>query len=111
MTFDGILLYVSDLRRSIHFYRDLLGLSLEGEPGADNARFRGDCRLIIHTSQSIVSSKAVILQFSSSNIGVLVSRLREEGYVDFRGPDQLQSEFRLRLTDPDGHQLAVFGTL
>jgi catechol 2,3-dioxygenase-like lactoylglutathione lyase family enzyme len=44
-----VVLYVGDMERAIRFYRDTLGLELEGRHGEGWTTFRtGDCTLALH---------------------------------------------------------------
>src|SRR5690606_2085471 len=99
---------VTDIDRSIAFYRDVLGLPhLFTVPGQSMAFFQaGDVRLYLGTPESPEFASRCVLYFRVKDIDAEVGRLRGEGvtvgepHVVHR--DTATELWMAGLTDPDG---------
>jgi predicted enzyme related to lactoylglutathione lyase len=105
---------VSDVDRSVAFYRDVLGIPFLFQlPSQPMAFFQsGDVRLYLGKPESPEFTSKVVLYFTVDDIDVEQARLTEAG-VDFAGKPHLvhrdgdielwMSDFR----DPDAHLLVL----
>jgi len=107
-----VFLYVSDMRRSAAFYRDVLGLPLEGDEHWAEATFSDGVRFALHEAHGEVSPGTAVVDLEVADIDAAVARLREAGievgavarkdfgcFADFRDPDG----YRLQLFQPPIH--------
>jgi predicted enzyme related to lactoylglutathione lyase len=104
---------VTDVDRSVAFYRDVLGIPhLFTVPGQPMAFFQaGDVRLYLGVPESAEYTSRCVLYFRVDDIDAEVQRLRghaltiEDPHVAHReGPSEL---WLADLTDPDGHHIIL----
>jgi catechol 2,3-dioxygenase-like lactoylglutathione lyase family enzyme len=105
---------VSDVDRSVAFYRDVLGVSflfrVQGQPMAFFQS--GDVRLYLGTPESADFATKVALYFTVDDIDAEYARLTDGG-VTFQGPphvvhrDGRTELWMAAFRDPDGHHLVL----
>ena len=107
-------LTVTDLARSVGFYRDLLGLPLLFETNGMAFFQAGELRLMIGTNSPDPPARGTVLYFDAPDIDDLAPALEAKG-VTFIGPIEVlqrteTQELKLRIfRDPDGNPLALMG--
>ena len=105
---------VTDLPRSIAFYRDVLGFPLLFETNGMAFFQAGEMRLMIGTNSPDPPARGTVLYFDAPDIDELSPALEAKG-VQFIGPVEVVQrtdthELKLRiLRDPDGNPLALMG--
>ncbi len=102
-----VFLYVSDMERSLAFYRDVLGIPLEGDGDWAESTFSDGVRFALHQAHGEVTPGTEVIDFEVADIDDAARRLRDAG-VDV-GPVARQdygcsADFR----DPDGYVLQLF---
>jgi predicted enzyme related to lactoylglutathione lyase len=105
---------VSDIERSVAFYRDVLGMAHQFTvPGQPMAFFgSGDVRLYLGVPEDRAYSSRCVLYFRVEDIDAEVGRLTDLG-VTFRGRphvahrDGSMELWLAGLEDPDGHQIIL----
>ena len=105
-----VYLYVGDMQRSLGFYRDLLGISLEGDETWAEATFRDGVRFALHAANdgaAELSSGTVHVDFEVADADAAAARLREAG-VEVR--ERMRDEFGtvFEIVDPDGYRIYLF---
>jgi catechol 2,3-dioxygenase-like lactoylglutathione lyase family enzyme len=105
---------VSDVDRSVAFYRDVLGVPfLFRVPGQPMAFFRsGDVRLYLGTPETPDFATKVVLYFRVDDIDAESARLTAAGVRFADRPhvvhrDDTQELWMTSLRDPDGHHLVL----
>ena len=106
---DNVHLYVSDMGRSTGFYRDVLGIPLEGDEHWQEAAFNG-VRFALHeasASHPEHGSGGVALNFRVEDADDAAQRVRSAGY-DVR--EQMREEYgtSFEVVDPDGYLIYLF---
>jgi lactoylglutathione lyase len=106
---DNVHLYVSDMGRSTGFYRDVLGIPLEGDEHWQEAAFNG-VRFALHeasASHPEHGSGGVALNFRVEDADDAAERVRSAGY-DVR--EQMREEYGIsfEVADPDGYLIYLF---
>ncbi len=101
--------YVKDMERSAAFYRDLLGVPLEGDDSWQEARL-GDTRFALHhwhEGAPEPSSGGVAIDFRVDDADAAAERLRAQG-IEVR--EQMREEYGVSyaLADPDGYTVYLF---
>jgi predicted enzyme related to lactoylglutathione lyase len=110
-----LMLGVSDLTKSMAFYRDQLGLTLQQEIPNDFAFFIAGSitlALSIGHAKALGGAKpgATEIVFSVDDVTAAYDALRSRGVVFTREPRNVAGTmWAANFTDPDGHQLSVFG--
>jgi catechol 2,3-dioxygenase-like lactoylglutathione lyase family enzyme len=109
---------VTDLARSVAFYRDVLGFPLMFETNGMaffQAGFQaGDLRLMIGTNSPDPPARGTVLYFDAPDIDDLAPALEAKG-VEFIGPIAVLQrteahELKLRIfRDPDGNPIGLMG--
>jgi catechol 2,3-dioxygenase-like lactoylglutathione lyase family enzyme len=110
----SVTLIVADLRRSLTFYRDLLGLT-EIDTGVGSAVLAsGNARILLRqvTDTRPVDRRVVHLNLEVDDVHEAYDRLRREG-VEFMHPPRVVNQgeqleqWAATLRDPDGHAIAL----
>ncbi|WP_405430088.1 VOC family protein [Micromonospora sp. NBC_00617] len=110
----GLTLLVTDLSRSLGFYRDMLGFS-EVDQGAGNAVLAfGTTRLVLRevTGAAPISRRLVHVNLEVADIEAAYGRLRDSGVRFTYAPRVVNRGSRLEVwaaafRDPDGHGIAL----
>ena len=105
-----VYLYVRDMERSLAFYRDLLGIPLEGDDDWAEATFPGGVRFALHTAHGDeveLGSGTLRIDLEVTDIDAEVARLRAEG-VNVGGIVRDSWGAACEIRDPDGYRLELF---
>ncbi|SCE95732.1 VOC family protein [Micromonospora chokoriensis] len=110
----GLTLLVTDLSRSLGFYRDMLGFT-EVDQGAHNAVLAsGTTRLVLRevTGAAPISRRLVHVNLEVNDIEAAYERLRETGVRFTYAPRVVNRGTKLEVwaaafRDPDGHGIAL----
>jgi predicted enzyme related to lactoylglutathione lyase len=107
-------LTVTDLARSVAFYRDVLGFPMMFETNGMAFFQAGELRLMIGSNSPDPPARGTVLYFDAPDIDELAPALEAKG-VSFIGPVEVLQrtdthELKLRIfRDPDGNPLALMG--
>ena len=104
-----IYLYVSEMERSLGFYRDLLGIPLEGDGDWQEASL-GGTRFALHLADEGIrplSSGSVHVNLQVADLETATERLRAAGVAV---EETMRDDWgaAARITDPDGYDLYLF---
>jgi catechol 2,3-dioxygenase-like lactoylglutathione lyase family enzyme len=104
-----VYLYVRDVPRSLAFYRDVLGIPLEGSGDWAEARFADGVRFALHATEGDVElgSGTVRVDFEVVDIDAAVTRLRDAG-VEVGEVQRADWGAACEFVDPDGYRLHLF---
>jgi lactoylglutathione lyase len=104
-----VYLYVTDMERSAAFYRDLLGIPLEGDEHWQEASLGGTRFALHHTHEGIgeLSAGTIHLNLEVEDIDAAVERLGVAG-ADVQETMRDDWGATARISDPDGYQLYLF---
>jgi catechol 2,3-dioxygenase-like lactoylglutathione lyase family enzyme len=118
LTFNHAMIYVKDVERGLHFYRDLMGFKLiedfryQGTPVY--ARLRapgGDGTIALHQAgpDVSVSSDGVRLYFEVRDLDDFCHKLQRKGFYITQLPRMMPWGWRhAYLNDPDGHEISLY---
>ena len=104
-----VVLGVSDLSRSVEFYKQVLGLPSAPAPG-DLPMFRaGDLTIVLNPGLS-GSSGSFELVFTVDSVDSIQKQLTSRGGRFVGDPREVaKGLWAATFTDPDGHRLTLFG--
>jgi predicted enzyme related to lactoylglutathione lyase len=104
-----VYLYVSEMERSLGFYRDLLGIPLEGDGDWQEATL-GGTRFALHLAHEGIgplSSGSVHVSLEVADLDAARERLRAAGV---ESEETMRDDWgaAARITDPDGYEVYLF---
>ena len=108
-----IMLGVTDMARSIAYYRDLLGLGVKGQMEGFAFLDAGAVMLCLskglaQASSSIAGATEVV--FAVESLGKAYDALRGKGVAFVNEPRVVTgTSWAVNFNDPDGHKLSLFG--
>lgn len=117
MKYSWITLHVSDMERSIAFYRDLLRLVVDSEFGNEKQKIvflgEGDdakIELIWINGEKIENAgKGVSIGFAISDLDDTIDKLQKTANVSTRGPFSPNQSIKFYMvSDPDGYQIQLY---
>jgi catechol 2,3-dioxygenase-like lactoylglutathione lyase family enzyme len=108
-----VMLGVTDLDKSVQFYRDRLGLKLSMQFEGFAFFDTDSVPLVLNTGLTKATERgagATEVVFAVQHVRAAYDGLREQG-VEFINPPRLASgtNWVANFSDPDGHLLSVFG--
>jgi predicted enzyme related to lactoylglutathione lyase len=106
---DNVHIYVRDLRRSLSFYGDVLGIPFTGDDHWSEADL-GGVRFALHEWSESVSeqgSGGISVNFRVDDADAAAEQVRAAGY-DVR--EQMREEYGIsyEVVDPDGYRIYLF---
>jgi predicted enzyme related to lactoylglutathione lyase len=106
-----IVLGVTNVSRSVKFYRDTLGLSAAPAPG-DLPMFRSGDLTIVLNGALAQSSGGFELVFPVDSVSQVRKQLSERGCMFIGDTREVAPNmWAATFSDPDGHHLTLFGAL
>ena len=104
-----VYLYVSDMGGSASFYRDLLGIPLEGDDDWQEASL-GGVRFALHRAREGIgelSSGTVHVNLEVEDVDVAAERLRQAGV---EAGETMRDDWgaALEVRDPDGYRVYLY---
>lgn len=112
----AVLFNVSDINRTAHFYRTILGLEVELQPGDDEpdwlmAKLSNDIELLFFEGkEEIGRSPIVVFELEEGYIESAVENLAKEGAEIVTPVTEAPGGWSADFKDPDGHPLAFYQT-
>lgn len=105
----AVILLVSDMKRSVKFYRDILGMEMK-EKSKDWTEFstRGTV-LALHPSRKkrFSKSKTMLVGFSVSDFDDVCNGLKKKRVKFYKKPRQEPFGKHAIIQDPDGHLISI----
>jgi lactoylglutathione lyase len=104
-----VYLYVADMERSLGFYRDLLGIPLDGDGDWQEASL-GEVRFALHRAHDgarELSSGTIHVNLEVADADTAAERLRAAG-VEVKENMRDDWGTAVEIVDPDGYQIYLF---
>ena len=113
MTFSkvgAVILLVSDMEKSVKFYRDNLGLPVKTKSRDWTEFFNKDTVLALHPAKKKSNLKAgpgMLVGFEVGDLDGTVKRLKEKKVKFFKKPKEEPFGKHAIVQDPDGHLISI----
>jgi catechol 2,3-dioxygenase-like lactoylglutathione lyase family enzyme len=106
----AVTIRVTDMRRSLHFYRNLLGMELRY--GGENSSFStlrscGENPSILNLELGSTACGWGRLIFYVADVDAFWAHLKKEGIEGEEPQDATWGERYFHLLDPDGHEVSI----
>jgi lactoylglutathione lyase len=108
-TVNVVYLYVSDMERSLAFYRDLLGIPLVGDAHWQEATLGGTRFALHETHEGIgpLSTGTIHINLEVADIEAAAERVRAAG-IDVQETMRDEWGAATQVVDPDGYELYLY---
>jgi lactoylglutathione lyase len=105
----AIILLVSDMDKSIKFYRDVLELQIKNTSPEWVEFFSSGTVLALHPSKNKVRTRnsGVLVGFMVSNLESVANKLKEKNVEFFKEPKEESFGKHAIIVDPDGHLISI----
>ena len=106
----AVILLVSDMNKSVQFYRETLNLPLKKESDEWTEFFNKETVLALHPArhkENLKSGQHILLGFSASDFDNTINKLKEKGVVFFKNPKEEGFGKHAIIEDPDGHLISI----
>lgn len=105
-----MILLVSDMEKSIRFYRDTLGIPIKTKSKAWTEFFNKDTVLALHPAKKkskIKTGSGMLVGFEVSDLDSTVKKLKEKKVKFFKKPKEEPFGKHAIIQDPDGHLVSI----
>ena len=105
----AVILLVSDMDKSIKFYRDVLELPIKNTSSEWVEFFSSGTVLALHPSKSKSRTKnsGILVGFMVSNLETVAKKLKDKKVEFFKEPKEESFGKHAILADPDGHLISI----
>ncbi|HEV8404698.1 MAG TPA: VOC family protein [Nitrososphaera sp.] len=106
----AVILLVSDMEKSIRFYRDTLGIPIKTKSKAWTEFFNKDTVLALHPAKKkskIKTGSGMLVGFEVSDLDSTVKKLKEKKVKFFKKPKEEPFGKHAIIQDPDGHLVSI----
>jgi lactoylglutathione lyase len=110
----AVILLVSDMKKSIKFYGNVLGMELKQHPSKDWAEFskEGNTVLALHpikkkNKKRLKKNNSMLVGFNISDLDTLCSDLKKKRIKFHKKLTQEQFGKHAIIQDPDGHLISL----
>ena len=106
----AVILLVSDMRRSIQFYKETLNLPLKKESEEWTEFFNKETVLALHPAkhkENLKSGQHILIGFTANDFDNTINNLKEKGIVFFKNAKDEGFGKHAIIEDPDGHLISI----
>lgn len=106
----AVILLVSDMDKSISFYRDVLNVPLKTQSNDWTEFITSGTVIALHPSRKKVEEKqqsSMLIGFMVSDLDNIAKQLREKGVKFFKEPKEEPFGKHAIIEDPDGHLISI----
>jgi lactoylglutathione lyase len=113
MTFDRVgvvILLVSNMEKSVKFYRDTLGLPIKTKSKDWTEFFNNDTVMALHPAKkksNIKTGSGMLVGFEVGDLEATVKKLKEKKVRFFKKPKEEPFGKHAIVQDPDGHLISI----
>jgi len=106
----AVILLVSDMEKSIRFYRDTLGIPIKIKSKAWTEFFNKDTVLALHPAKKkskMKTGSGMLVGFEVRDLDSTVKKLKEKKVKFFKKPKEEPFGKHAIIEDPDGHLVSI----
>lgn len=107
----AVILLVSDMHRSIQFYKEILNLPIKKESEEWTEFFNKETVLALHPvkhkKENLKSAQHILIGFTANDFDHTINTLREKGVVFFKNAKEESFGKHAIIEDPDGHLISI----
>jgi lactoylglutathione lyase len=105
----AVILVVSDMDKSMNFYRDVLELPVKNTSAEWVEFFSSGTVLALHPSKNKTRTKnsGVLVGFMVSNLESVAQKLKDKNVEFFKKPKEESFGKHAIIVDPDGHLISI----
>lgn len=105
----AVILLVSDMDKSMNFYRDVLELPVKNTSAEWVEFFSSGTVLALHPSKNKTRTKnsGVLVGFMVSNLESVAQKLKDKNVEFFKKPKEESFGKHAIIVDPDGHLISI----
>lgn len=105
----AVILLVSEMERSVKFYRDILHLPIKSQSAEWTEFFNAGTVIALHPSRKAKVSPGigVLVGFMVNDHDDAVNKLKQQGVKFFKEPKEEPFGKHSILEDPDGHLISI----
>ena len=105
----AVILLVSDMDKSMNFYRDVLELPVKNTSAEWVEFFSSGTVLALHPSKNKTRTKnsGVLVGFMVSNLESVAQKLKDKNVEFFKKPKEESFGKHAVIVDPDGHLISI----
>jgi lactoylglutathione lyase len=113
MTFNrvgAVILLVSNMEKSVKFYRDTLGLPIKTKSKDWTEFFNNDTVMALHPAKkksNIKTGSGMLVGFEVGDLEATVKKLKEKKVRFFKKPKEEPFGKHAIVKDPDGHLISI----
>ncbi len=104
---DFVLYHVSDYKRAVEFYRDILGLKLGEEYGGYWGEFAAGPVTLAISAGEAVSKGGAIIALAVDDVKKAVEYLKTKKVKIVEEPNETEVCFMATVADPDGNEIKL----
>jgi lactoylglutathione lyase len=106
----AVILLVSNMEKSVKFYRDTLGLPIKTKSKDWTEFFNNDTVMALHPAKkksNIKTDSDMLVGFEVGDLEATVKKLREKKVKFFKKPKEEPFGKHAIVQDPDGHLISI----
>ena len=106
----AVILLVSNMEKSMRFYRDTLGIPIKTKSKDWTEFFNKDTVLALHPAKKknkMKTGSGMLVGFEVSDLDATVKKLKEKRVKFFKKPKQEPFGKHAIIRDPDGHLVSI----
>ncbi len=106
----AVILLVSDMNRSVQFYKEILNIPLKKRSDEWTEFFNKETVLALHPAkrkEKLKSGQHILIGFSASDFDKTIKNLQEKKVVFFKNPREEGFGKHAIIEDPDGHLISI----
>ena len=106
----AVILLVSDMEKSIRFYKDTLGIPIKTKSKAWTEFFNKDTVLALHPAKKkskMNTGSGMLVGFEVIDLDLTVKKLKEKKVKFFKKPKEEPFGKHAIIQDPDGHLVSI----
>ncbi|HYA85249.1 MAG TPA: VOC family protein [Candidatus Bathyarchaeia archaeon] len=106
----AVILLVSDMERSVKFYRDVLNLPVKSQSDEWTEFFGSGTVIALHPAKGkakISTGIGVLVGFMVNNFDFTINKLKQKNVKFVKEPKQESFGMHTIIEDPDGHLISI----